>query len=267
MKKTLCVIAILFAIILPIHAFASSTSSALSGSTSSAAGGNAAATANGGDAAASQINAPAATIGNIGSNNVSEATPRYFITPGNVNYPGAPENFAPLTNIDGYLRIPMATVLAAIGEDGFVSRETIDSLADEQLTGTKVIVNPFFKNLKDSGAKGLKVILNVKPAGFKSLGMITTLSTSTSVNAPAVMGDLFKRALAMGANTIVVIKEGGHLLTRNGGYGVGIAFTGATIGNGTQQAATGVVGAGAAWGWVGYFDHPYIEAVIGIIEK
>lgn len=261
--KKLFAFAIIFAVI-----FTFSNAQAFEGGSSASAGAAADASAYNGD----QINAPASTIGDIGSNNNYEAPGRYFATPGEITYPNAPQAFhQPNQNLDGYLRLPIRAFLQAFPqletmEGAFIPRETIMALADAQLFGTDIIKNPFSKGLADEGWSGVYVVF-VRPDNFTPKGMVTTLSDSKKVNAAATFGDLLKATLEMGSNTIYVIKEGGHLLVRNEGAGIGVTFTGSTIGDSDARAATGVVGAGKSWGNAGYFDHPYIKAVVGVTPE
>lgn len=258
MKKLLVFTIILTTVLIVSNAHA------VEGGASAAAGAAADASAYNGD----QINAPASTIGDIGSNNVNEAPGRYFATPGEIVYPGAPSAFhTPTQNLDGYLRLPIRAFLQLFSqlkfmEGAFIPRETVIALSNAQFFGTEIIKNPFSKGLIDEGWSGVYVVFE-RPTNFTPKGMITALSDSKGVDAAATFGDLLKATLQMGSNTIYIIKEGGHLMVRNEGAGIGVTFTGSTIGDSDARAATGVIGAGKSWGNVGYFDHPYIKAVVG----
>jgi len=185
---------------------------------------------------------------------------RYFAPAGEMNYPGAPGRFDadPDTADNAY----MLMTIKDINEYDVDGQTTKDAKNMVKGAGSqRVMVRSKRGTVPEDQRLDLDTPMNVvytKQEGMKSLGIIVIVSDSKKSISADVFAKAQVEAWKLGGTVMHVKVQGWQKLVRNSGAGIGFTWIGTTISGGQSSAATGVMGAGYAWGEAGYYKHPFI---------
>ncbi len=184
---------------------------------------------------------------------------RFFASPGEITYPGAPGIFG--QDSDEATNAYMLMTIDDINEYD-VDGQTTEAALNMAKGGSKrVMVRAKFGTVDEDQRLAKDAPMSVvysKQEGMKSLGIIVVVSDSKKSIAADVFAKVQVEAWKLGGTQLHVKAQGWQRLVRNSGAGIGFTWTGTTISNGQTTAATGVLGAGYSWGEAGYYKHPFI---------
>jgi len=240
------------------------------GGNASAVGGNA--SANTGDASAAigdiNITMPESADQNVDvkfpeakdmtTTNINAKGYRGFANPAETTFPGMPAYFGQPT------RGPMFQDVKSIltYKDTFTLDE-LNRMAKDNvglgLLGTKVVVTPLVNEINEVDRAGAIKVVMEKPEKATLKGYITVKATNDGKVSPEVLAEAMLAARALGANAVHVTGEGVERVMKAFGWGIGLAYTKATISNEESSGGVATGGTGISGGEAGYKDRPWIQ--------
>jgi hypothetical protein len=103
-------------------------------------------------------------------------------------------------------------------------------------------------------------IIFAKPAGkVKMVGNITAYATSKIATTAECLAEAALAAMNIGADTLFVTAEGFSKELSSFGWGIGLAWTRATISEDQRSGGVGSGGFGISGGSAGYKDKPWLQ--------
>jgi hypothetical protein len=183
---------------------------------------------------------------------------RGFASQNDMNYPGTPAFFGPTTKGPMFQDVESMIAYKNVFTVAELEKMSKDGVGMGFL-GTKVIVTPLVDRADDSAKSEIMVVLMEKPDKATLKGYITVKATNDGKVSAEVMAEAMLAARELGANAIQVSAQGVERVMKAFGWGVGLAYTRATIS--ADEAAGGVAsgGTGIAGGEAGYKDRPWIQ--------
>ena len=191
---------------------------------------------------------------------------RGFASPAETNFPGMPGFFGQTT------KGPMFQDVGSMLEyKNTFTLDELNKMAKNNIgmgfLGTKVIVTPLVDKVDEIDRVDTMAVVMVKPEKAILKGYITVKATNDGKVSPEVMAEAMLAARKLGADAIHVTAEGVQRVMKAFGWGIGLAYTKATISNDETTGGVASGGTGIAGGEAGYNDRPWIQLfAIDIIE-
>jgi len=128
--------------------------------------------------------------------------------------------------------------------------------------GSTVIANPLVKKADSADrADELKAFLR-KPAGnVKPLAFITVKATSNNTTSAEIIAEALLEARKYGANAVQITAEGVERELTTFSWGLGVAYSYASINANEDRGGIGSGGTGIAGGKAGYKDRPWLRVI------
>jgi hypothetical protein len=189
----------------------------------------------------------------------TQETKRFFPNAGEINYPNSPGIFQQDENdaANAYMLMTINDI-----NEYDVDGQTTAAAKNMAKGGSKRVMvrsknGPVDEELRLDVDVPMAFVYK-KEEGMQSLGIIVVVSDSKKSIAADVFAKVQVEAWKLGGTKLHVKAQGWQRLVRNSGGGIGFTWTGTSISGGQTTAATGVLGAGYAWGQAGYYKHPFI---------
>lgn len=180
---------------------------------------------------------------------------RDFPTPGSVAYPGTPSYFGHATPGSAF-----QSVKVILDYKDTFSVDELKIMVPHQY-GIKVMTNALVTAVdEEEQANNLTVFIGKPSHRAKAVAFITVRATSERTSAE-LLAKAMLEARKYGAEAIQVTAEGVERQIEAFGWGIGFAYTSASINVAEDRGGVGTGGTGISGGHAGYKDKPWLRVV------
>jgi len=180
---------------------------------------------------------------------------RDFPTPGSVVYPGTPSYFGHATPGSAF-----QSVKVILDYKDTFSVDELKMMAKHEF-GIKVLANPLVAAVpEEKQSKNMAVFLGKPSRKVQAVAFITVRATSERTSAE-LLAKAMLEARKYGAEAIQVTAEGVERQIESFGWGIGLAYSYASINANEDRGGIGTGGTGVSGGHAGYKDKPWLRVV------